>query len=237
MSRETISSWARGLLNAAEDLELHAADAGAELRGSLMLGSYLTLAPTVLAGLIDAYSRRHPQVELDFFDGPQLQVQERLRSGQLDLAIAYDLSLPSELQRQRLYDATPAIVLAAGHPLARRPGLRLDDVADEHMVLLGVNPSRENTMLMFSTAGLHPNIRFRTTDYEVTRSLVARGMGYAILVQQPAGNQSYEGRPLAIRPILPDIRKVPISLVWPASVRLSQSTAAMLELAGELYPR
>ncbi|MEJ1115430.1 LysR substrate-binding domain-containing protein [Paenarthrobacter sp. CCNWLY172] len=226
---------AKGLLHAATDLELHAADAGAELRGSLTLGCYGTLAPTVLAALIDNYSKRHPYVDLDFFVGPQSDVQEGLKSGTLDLAIAYDLSLPNGLRGQRLFDTSPAIVLAADHPLAIYPTLRLEDVADEPMILLDVYPSRENTMMMFSSAGLDPNIRFRTLDYEVTRSLVGRGMGYAILVQQPASNQSYEGRPLAVRPINPAVRSVPVSLIWPAAIKQSQSVEAMITLARQLY--
>ncbi len=225
----------KGLLNAASDLELHASDAGTELRGALTLGCYRTLAPTVLAGLIDQYSRLYPLVELDFFDGPQSEIQERVLAGRLDLAVAYDLGLPAGLQRKRLYEAAPSIVLAADHPLASRPSLGLNDVADEPMILLDVNPSRENTMMMFSSAGLQPNIRFRTTDYEVTRSLVGRGMGYAILIQQPAANQTYEGRPLVVHPMTPVIRTVPVSIVWPGSVTPSQSAAAMVALASELY--
>lgn len=225
----------KGLLNAASDLELSAADAGAELRGALTLGCYRTLAPTVLAGLIDEYSRRHPLVELDFFDGPQFEIQTRLLAGRLDLAVAYDLALPAGLQRRRLYDAAPSIVLPADHPLASRPSLGLQDVADEPMILLDVNPSRENTMMMFSSAGLQPTIRFRTTDFEVTRSLVGRGMGYAILMQQPAANQTYEGLPLVVHKITPTVRTVPVSIVWPESVAPSQSAAAMVALASELY--
>lgn len=226
---------ARGLLHAAEDLSLHAADAGGELRGTLMLGCYMTLAPTVLARLIDEYSRRYPLVELDFFDGSQQEVQERLVSGRIDLAIAYDMSLPAGLERLRLYDARPSVVLSAGHPLAARPAISLAEVADEPMILLDVNPSRENTMMMYSAAGVTPRIRFRTSDYEVTRSLVARGMGYAILVQSPAGSQSYEGRELVVKPIHPAPRRVDVSLVWPEAVQPSQCARAMVELAAGLY--
>ncbi|GAA1141532.1 LysR family transcriptional regulator [Nesterenkonia lutea] len=227
---------AKNLLNQAEDLELHADAAGTELRGSLKLGCYLTLAPTVLSRLMDHYGRRYPGVELDFFDGAQTEVHRRLASGELDAAIAYDMALPSGLSRRRLYHAEPTIVLAADHPLAPRAELSLADVAAEPMILLDVDPSRENTTTMFEAAGLEPNIRFRTTDYEVTRSLVGRGMGYAILVQQPAGDQSYEGRRLAVRPISPSVRHVPVSIVWPESVRLSQATTALIDLASELYP-
>ena len=226
---------AKSLLNQASDLQLHAIDAGAGIRGSLALGCYLTLAPTVLARLIDHYGKRHPLVELDFFAGSQTEVHSRLASGRLDVAITYDLSLPAGLNRQWLYNADPSIVLSADHPLAGRSELSLADVAEAPMVLLDVNPSRENTITMFHAAGLQPNIRFRTTDYEITRSLVGRGMGYAILVQQPAGNQSYEGRQLVVRPIRPAAGTVPVAIVWLSAVRPPQSVTAMVDLAAELY--
>lgn len=232
---QNVLGRARNLLVDAVDLQLHAGGTDAEVRGSLVLGCYLTLAPTVLARLIEHYGRRYPLVELDFYDGPQSEIHRRLADGQLDVAIAYDLSLPAGLNRQPLFAAEPAVVLSAGHPLAKRTELSLADVASEPMILLDVDPSRENTMTMFGDAGLTPNVRFRTTDYEVTRSLVGRGMGYAILVQQPAGELSYEGRPLVVRPLCPAVRPVPVSMVWPAALRPSRSVAAMLSLAAELY--
>jgi DNA-binding transcriptional LysR family regulator len=228
---------ARGLLHAAGDLQLHAADAGAELHGALMLGCYQTLAPTVLAELIAHYAERHPGVELDFFAGTQSDVNEGLLSGRLDLAVAYDLALPTGLERQALYSEVPSLLLAPDHPLAGREGIALAELADEPMILLDVDPSRENTLSMFADAGLGPRIRFRTTDFETTRSLVARGLGYSLLVQRPAADISYEGRPLVVRPIRPAVRHVRVSLVWPAGVRLSRAADAMRRVARERYPQ
>lgn len=227
---------ARSLLNLAGDLELHAGQPGEQLRGPLLVGCYLSLAPTVLARLLSNYSERHPQVELDFFAGTQTEVLERLSSGQLDLAILYDMGLSTQMASQKLEDRRPAVVLSADHPLASQERIELAQLADDALILLDVNPSRENTMMMFSEAGVQPRITFRTTDYEVTRSLVGRGMGYTILAQRPSGDITYEGRPLAVRPIHPPVRSVPVVIGWNAAVQPSMRSRAMLELAGELYP-
>lgn len=234
-SGQYVLSQARGLLHAATDLQGMAADAGSTLRGKVAVGCYLSLAPTLLTELMAEYGTRYPEVELDFYAGTQQEIHERLLSGELDLAIAYELTLPSGLAHKRLGDAVPAVVLPAEHRLAAQPQVALAELVDEPMILLDVNPSRENTEMMFSAAGLSPWIRFRTTDFEVTRSMVARGMGYAILVQRPVSDFSYEGRPVAVRPIHPATRTVPISMVWQDGVRLSKSAEAMLELAIELH--
>lgn len=230
-------SQARDLLRAATDLQVMAADAGTTLRGKVVVGCYTSLAPTLLTELLAQYSDRHPEVELDFYAGTQQEIHEKLLSGELDLAIAYELTLPPGLARKRLGEAVPAVVLPVDHRLAAQEKVALSELVDEPMILLDVNPSRENTEMMFSSAGLVPWIRFRTTDFEVTRSMVARGMGYAIMVQRPVADVSYEGRPLVVRPVHPAVRPVPISMVWNERVQLSRSAAAMLELSVELQRR
>ena len=234
-SGEYVLSQARGLLHAATDLQVMATDAGSTLRGKVVIGCYSSLAPTLLTELMAEYGIRHPDVELDFFAGTQQEIHEQLLSGKLDLAIAYELTLPPGLARKRLREAVPSVVLPTDHRLAAQDQVALAEPVDESMILLDVNPSRENTEMMFSAAGLTPRIRFRTTDFEVTRSMVARGMGYAILVQRPVADLSYEGRPLAVRPIHPATRNVPISMIWSQGVRLSKRAEAMLELAVELH--
>jgi DNA-binding transcriptional LysR family regulator len=71
------------------------------------------------------------------------------------------------------------------------------------MVLLDAPPSSRHTLSLFERAGLEPNVRYRTTDFEVTRSLVGRGLGYSILVQHPAVDRSYEGLEIVSRPLTP----------------------------------
>lgn len=234
-SGQYVLAQARGLLHAATDLEVMAGEAGNTLRGKISIGCYSSLAPTILTELMAEYGSRHPEVELDFFAGTQQEIHEKLMSGELDLAIAYEFTVPQGVNRKRLREAVPTVVLPANHRLAAQEQIALAELVGEPMILLDVNPSRENTEMMFSAAGLTPVIQYRTTDFEVTRSMVARGMGYAILVQRPASDLSYEGLPLVIRPIHPATRNVPISMIWQASVKLSKNAEAMLDLALELH--
>lgn len=230
-----VLSQARSLLRTADDLQSLAASSGTQLRGRLVVGCYSSLAPTLLTELLAEYSVEHPEVELEFHAGTQQEIHQMLLSGILDVAISYDLAVPAGLVKRKLADSVPSVVLPADHRLAGRDRLALAELVDEPMVLLDVNPSRENTEMMFSAAGLTPWIRFRTTDFETTRSMVARGMGYAILVQRPAGDISYEGRPLVVRPIHPSIRHVPVVVVWREGVKLSVAAEAMLALAVRLH--
>lgn len=234
-SGQYVLEHARELLSRAGDLTLHAPDAATQLRGRVTVGSYGTLAPTLLSALVDEFVQRHPLVEVDFVHGTQPQILEALDTRRADLAIAYDLSLGSELHRLPLHTAHANAVMSPEHPLADRERLTLSELAEHPMIMLDVAPSRDNTMRMFAAAGLVPLVRFRTTDFELTRSLVARNLGWTVLVQDPAARQSYEGRTLLARPLDEDAAGVPVSLAWPGKGRLSQAAQAMAELAHELF--
>ncbi|MCP1121788.1 LysR substrate-binding domain-containing protein, partial [Robbsia andropogonis] len=84
--------------------------------------------------------------------------------------------------------------------------------------------------------GLEPLVRHRTRTYELTRSIVARGIGYAILVQRPPNKASYEGLPILEREVDPPLPVVPVLLAWAREARLSARARALVDLAREHYP-
>ncbi|MCK6210544.1 LysR family transcriptional regulator [Georgenia sp. EYE_87] len=226
-------SRASELLEAAEELELSVASSGEELVGPLVVGSYVTVAPTVLPPLWEGFAARHPKVELTFVTGTQDEIPMRLLDGELDLAIVYDMALPRGVRSVLLYVTTAHIIMPSGHRLADAEAIALGDLAEDPMVLLEAPPSSEHTMRLFEDAGVEPRIRYRTTDYEFTRSLVARGVGYAVMVQRPAADVSYEGLPLVAKPIVPPARPVRVLMIWPEAVRLSDRARAMVVLAAD----
>lgn len=226
---------ARALLQEASDLALDAGHSPTDLQGAVTVACYSTLAPSLLSELVDVYTRRHPRVEVDFVHGPQPLLLDELASGRADFALAYDMQLGPDLKHLPLFNAHASVIFAPEHPLADRTAPTLAELAEHPMIMLDMAPSRENTMRMFTSQGLSPQIRFRTGDYEVTRSLVARNLGWAVLVQEPEHSTSFEGRPLVVRPLAEDDAGVPITIVWPGSSRPSRAAMAMVELAQELF--
>lgn len=75
----------------------------------------------------------------------------------------------------------------------------------------------------------------RTTDFELTRSLVGRGLGYALLVQRPRRSETYEGLPVVAAEITPPPARVRILIAWSASVRPTRRAQALMDFAVDLY--
>lgn len=220
-----------GLLHEADELELAAAGGGAELVGPLVLGCYSTVAPTVVPTLMEWVRENHPRVELTVVTGSQAELPHRLLTGGLDLAIGYDIGLPGGLDSVLLYSAPPYALLPAEHPLAQGESVSITDLAAEPMVMLDLPPAAQHTLQLFGKAGTTPRVVQRTTDFELTRSLVARGLGYSVLIQRPAVSRSYEGLPLALREIVPPDPAANVLMMWSHDVRLNDRAAALVEFA------
>lgn len=219
---------ARQLLRQAEDLENSAAGHG-PLTGALSLGCYVTLAPTVLPPLLQGFTALHPELDINFTEDTQDVLQQRLLAGELDLAILYDMAVLPELARVVLYTVRPHIVLPADHPMAQQRTVSLRELEPEPMVLLDAPPSSHNTLAIYEQLGLVPRVTYRPTTYEVTRALVGRGMGYALLVQRPLNDRTYDGNQVVIKEITEPVPEARVLIAWPRTMQLNRRAETFVQ--------
>jgi DNA-binding transcriptional LysR family regulator len=178
---------------------------------SLRVGCLAAPAPFVMGELLGGFAARQPAIAIELVEANQVALLEGVRRGDLSLALTYDLDLGRDLEIEVLGELQPYALLPAAHPLAQRPFVSLSDLAREPMVLLDLPGTREHQRGYFANSGLAPLIGHRATSFEMVRSLVANGLGYAILLTKPANDMSYSGKALASRPItdeLPPVRFV-----------------------------
>lgn len=229
-SGEQLLVHARRILAEAEELSRVVGGAG-RLSGPIVVGCYPTLAPTILPPLLQDFGELHPEIELSIREATQDQLVDDLASGRVDVAVVYDMLVPAHTHRARLYELRAHALLAAGHPLAGAPEVRLEELVTDDLILLDAPPSSDHTMSLFTARGLQPRIRHRTTSYEVVRTLVARGLGYGILVTRVATPHSNEGNPLVTKRIAPAVRPVAIDMIWSPDRPLPARTSALIEFA------
>jgi DNA-binding transcriptional LysR family regulator len=220
---------ARELLGQAEEVRANASAAGSEVAGRLVVGCFRAAAPFVLPELIETFARVHPDVELDFIDDRMDAVIAAVRDGRCEIAIAFDMGLEEDIARETIFETTHHVLLAPGHPLAARDEIALADLAEYEAIMLDVprvEPSAPYIEQLFVRAGHAVNVRYRTSSYELARALVARGLGFAMLLTRPAVDRSYEGLPLVTRPIADDLPPIRFALATLAGVRTTQRARA-----------
>jgi len=225
---------ARALLRQARELETELANNDGELSGMLSVGCFPGLGATLLPRLLHGFGELHPRVVVDFTEGDQTTLQDRLFAGKLDLLVRYEILLSPEIEAVELTRMRTHVLLAAGHRLAHEPKVALRDLAEEPMVLLQEPPSPDHSLSVCHEAGVSPLVRYRVRTGETARALVGRGLGYAIMPSRPPRERAFEGLPVVYKEIseLPDT-EVPIVIGWPRNTRLTRRAEAFVRYSQE----
>lgn len=227
---------AKQLLREADDLYWNVSDSGGPLRGPVAVGCYSTLAPTVLPPLIEGVAAAFPDIQLSILDGPVSELLPALFAGEIDAMISYDIALPGGLDRVQLSETQVHVILPESHRLADHDAVSLEELADDPLVLLDHPPSGDHTMRMLTHVGASPKVAYRTANFELVRSLVARGFGYSLLIQRPAIDKSYEGLGVVSKPVIPTLSRETILISWPRAVRLTARARAVVDLSHTIVP-
>lgn len=196
-----IIAGARELLTGATVLLDDAREIGDALSGDLTVACYSTIAPFLMPRLVAGFASEEPAVRLELREGDMAHLHDLVRSGASELMICYDLDLGSDIVVTPLLATRPYVLLPADHRLAGRDEIALPDLADEPFVLLDQPQPATYFLGLFDAAGVTPRIGHRTSSFEMVRSLVARSLGYSLLIQRPALDVSYEGLPVTCRPL------------------------------------
>lgn len=207
-----------------------------DVRGTLRLACFVTLAPFVLPRLISRVRELHPNLRIEIIEADVDGTTDLLLSGSVEAAIAYDFGRAHDLTFDPLYTSAPHVILAHDHPLASRPQLELTDLAGEDLVLLDTPHSREYFLGMHEAAGVEPRIRYTSRSYETIRSLVGRGEGYSVLNHIPQSSTTYDGGEVVAVP-LTGSRAEPLEVcfVRVTNVRATARARVIGTLAREMF--
>lgn len=178
--------------------------------------------PTALAGFVPAAIARlrlaHDDLRVRLGEVTPSTLEERLLSGEFDLAISYQdaTAEPRELrgtERIDLMQETFLVVLPPEHRLAGAPGpVRLAELAEDDWIFA----STEGFLVQACReAGFEPRIAATTSEPLATRGLVLRGIGVGWVPSLLADD--YSG--VVIRPVKDAIRQRDIYALLPPGDR------------------
>ena len=217
------------LLKEAGELNNMASDISGTVRGPLNVGCLLSFAQLIVPNLRRQFVEKHPDIQFSQFELHQLEIFDRLRKAELDIAISYDIDIPSDLHFTPLLELSPYALVNEKHPLADRQSVTIDELKEHPMVLLDLPHSAGYFTSLFSQSGAKPNIAERTRDMAVMRSLVANGFGYSIANIRPRHDFAPDGKKLKFIPLTGNIRALKLGLVTAEGVGQMLSVSAFVE--------
>jgi len=157
----------RALVRHTEAILGRLAEAEAELEaiaglrgGRLRMASFESAGATLMPLAIATFRERHPAVELSLSLAEPMDALPKLKSGELEIALAPD------------------------HPLASKRNLRLADLAGDAWIE-GTPNCACSAMLRRACerAGFSPRIAFESDDYAAIQGFVAAGVGVALIAE------------------------------------------------------
>jgi LysR family cys regulon transcriptional activator len=171
------------VLEQVENIRRIADEHGDPRRGDLSIATTHTQARYALPPVITAFRSRYPKVSLHMHQGTPVQISEMAARGTVDFAIATEaLELFENLVMMPCYRWNRSVLVPAGHPLAGRSRIRLEDIAGFPIVtyVFGFT-GRSQLDRAFSAANLKPEVVFTATDADVIKTYVKLGLGVGIV--------------------------------------------------------
>ncbi|MFF5758723.1 LysR family transcriptional regulator [Streptomyces longwoodensis] len=188
--RVTLTEAGRALLGEAERIlaqvrAAHEAVAAVQgvLRGTLALGTEQCIAGVHVAGLLAAFRRRHPDVEIRLRQYGSGTLAEEVAAGRLDLAFAYRTQADTDQLRSASLTTEPMYVLChPEHHLAGAAALAPEDIAGE--VFVDFHPDfgpRRATDAAFAQTGVRRTVALEVNDVHSLLDLVDENLGIAVV--------------------------------------------------------
>lgn len=157
-----------------------------ELKGfhdqpTLRLGTLRSMQIVSLAGLIRNFQTQHANVLVELLDGTVEDLRNWLENGEIDLAMTILDSSADPKTSLALFHQRRMLAVPTNHPFAQRKTVRLIELDGQpyidrmHCELCG------ETRQLFESKNTHPQVVYRADHEEWVLSLVAAGLGLAIM--------------------------------------------------------
>ncbi|HWK12001.1 MAG TPA: LysR family transcriptional regulator, partial [Vicinamibacterales bacterium] len=208
------------------------------LAGQLTLGGGMTVCMYVFPALVSEYRRAHPDVEIKVVTGGTPRLVRKLRAAAIDLAL---LTLPisdRSLRVDPVWREEMLLVLPPHHRLAReRRAIDPAELANEPFITFesGSN-TRRAIDEFFARERLQPPVVTETGNVEITKAMVAAGLGVSIVPYQSIAHEAQAGTLRYARVAGPPLVRT-TGWVYLNSGRVPRMVDAMMDMLKTVAPR
>ena len=169
----------------------------------------------VLPAAIRRFRTEWPDVDLRFAPMVSEQQREKLRQGELEVGFVFEEGGDrEEFELREVGMHNFVLVLPLDHPLIHAPVIRLTDLVREKFIWPSrtMSPRLFNRMLAIcQQQSFTPDIVVEVSSVDVAYSLVAAGMGVALVITSHPGREPTD---VALRRIEDYNVPMPLSMIW-----------------------
>jgi LysR family hydrogen peroxide-inducible transcriptional activator len=211
---EKMRAHARTILSTVESARTDASSHAQQVAGRVRLGLIPTVAPYLLPRIMARCRRRHPDLAFEISESPTQALLAGLVRGELDaIVISPPVDTTQPLQLRPLFEDEFLLALPRQHRLAARRRVKLADLRDEAMILLGdAHCLRGQALDLCRRAGYAPRIAIQSAQLDTVLGLVEAGLGLSLV--PASARATLRHRKVQFRPLGPERASRQIALAW-----------------------
>jgi DNA-binding transcriptional LysR family regulator len=195
-------------------------------RGSLRIGSSMTVASYFLPPILGAFHTRHPAIELTLVAANTRAVLDAVLANTVELGVVEGPVSHARVAISPWMEDELVAVVAPGHPLTTVRHLKVARLFEELCLIREVGAGTRDVILAaLRNRGVTPARLFEISENEVIKQLAASGVGFTILSRRAVLKEIAQGDlvPLAVEDLV--LRR---TLTW-LEVKGRRPSAAMSE--------
>ena len=218
--------YARELVRVDDECTAAFAEAENETHSTISVGSIPMMRAYHITDLLAEFQNGNKSTVLNITESDSVKMIPMLRNEELDFAFLRDRDdRDGEFEKFPFAEDALCAVLPEGHPLAKQPLIRMEQLKEEPLLLIG----KDAFMYKLCTelcmdAGFTPHVRFTSHRAENLIDMVSRGMGVALLMRKPAALLTPKGTVL-----------VDVTPSVPTTIFLARNPHHRLSLAGKKF--
>lgn len=207
---------------------------GMQLKGTIRLGCYSPFSSLLLPPIMRYCQAHLPMLSLQIAEYDLPEMLARLRTGDVEIAITYDLHYDSDITFQPLFSVTPHIGISAAHHLADRDALWLSEIAEEDLILIDYPVTKQHILKLFIDRGITPRVLYNPKSIDTLHALVAHNFGYSIFFMRP-NDASHGGATLSRLTIKDDVPSHNVVIAYAKNLQLSAKVTTIANACTEIF--
>ena len=176
---EQILPTIRGILSGQEQLKQIVSSIHGVEAGTIRIGTFTSVAVHWLPPIIKQFQEEYPLVDIQLLNGDYFDIEQWLQNGSIDIGFI-NLPCAVDCYCQALAEDRLLAVLPVDHRFAGYPRFPLQQCENEPFISL-LESSNHDARKAMKAAGIHPNIKYSTTDDYAMIAMVEQGLGISII--------------------------------------------------------
>ena len=210
---EEIVARARKVLLDVDELIATADRHKDKFAATLRIGVIPTVAPYLLPDIMPAIAEKYPKLRLVFREEKTGDVMKDIREGRLDAGLLAIVPGVDDVASAPSADDPFVVALPKNHPLAKKKSVKLEDLAEEPVLLLDEGHCLRDQALDLCTKVGAEESSLRATSLATLVQMVSAGNGLTLLPKLAVDVENRRGQ-LEIRPVAGSSPSRKLALIW-----------------------